>query len=522
MLSWPSGKSCRFLVRIKRALGVCHLTEIKEPTISMEMFRKVFFSLLAFSFFTTALPQVDAREKYENFRQKAVGEYVDFRKKANLSYANFMRRAWGNYQQMLPIPKPKEEVLPPIAMPKEDRDNPIGNNPIHIEDVVVPPMPQPQPRPISPIREQPQLQEDIFNFTFYGIECKVRFPLGSSLSIAQCDKGNLANAWEILSEKKYDNTIRDCLALREQCKLCDWAYIKLLKHMSELRWGKTNEATLLTAYIYCQSGYDIKLGVSNGCLCLLYASRQIIYDQAYYTINGKHYYPLENISGSMSICDASFPEEKPLDLSIQSCMSLTYSATPERTIQSKRFPELKAIVRTNKNLLDFYSSYPSSMANNDFMTRWAFYANTPLEEIAKEGLYGCLKPMIEGLDSKEAVERLLNFVQTGFDYEYDNNIWGCDRAFFAEETLFYPFCDCEDRSILFSRIVRDLLGLKVVLVYYPGHLATAVEFPDSVQGDYITIDNDRYTICDPTYIDAPVGRTMPGMQNAIAKAIILK
>ena len=34
--------------------------------------------------------------------------------------------------------------------------------------------------------------------------------------------------------------------------------------------------------------------------------------------------------------------------------------------------------------------------------------------------------------------------------------------------------NCEDRAILFTRIVRDLLGLKFILIYYPGHLASAV------------------------------------------------
>ena len=89
-------------------------------------------------------------------------------------------------------------------------------------------------------------------------------------------------------------------------------------------------------------------------------------------------------------------------------------------------------------------------------------------------LYTPLREQLAGLDKKEAAERLLNFVQTAFVYEYDEKVWGHDRAFFAEETLFYPYCDCEDRSILFSRLVRDLLGLDAVLVYYPGHLATAV------------------------------------------------
>ena len=101
-------------------------------------------------------------------------------------------------------------------------------------------------------------------------------------------------------------------------------------------------------------------------------------------------------------------------------------------------------------------------------------------------------------------------------------MWGGDRAFFATETLYYPYCDCEDRSILFSRLVRDLVGLPVALLYYPGHLATAVAFQDDVRGDCVMIRDKKYTVCDPTYIGAFVGETMPGMNNQQAKAIVLK
>jgi hypothetical protein len=41
-----------------------------------------------------------------------------------------------------------------------------------------------------------------------------------------------------------------------------------------------------------------------------------------------------------------------------------------------------------------------------------------------------------------AANMLLNWVQMGLTYAYDEKVWGHDRAFFAEESLFYPFCDC--------------------------------------------------------------------------------
>ena len=154
-------------------------------------------------------------------------------------------------------------------------------------------------------------------------------------------------------------------------------------------------------------------------------------------------------------------------------------------------------------------------------TKWRFYANVPASHNIRETVYPTLRQAIVGKSEHQAVNMLLNFVQTAFVYEYDEEVWGTDRSFFADESLYYPYCDCEDRSILFSRLVRDLMGLDVVLIYYPGHLATAVKFSSDVTGDYITYQGDRYTVCDPTYINAPVGMTMPDMDNASAFVVVL-
>lgn len=94
------------------------------------------------------------------------------------------------------------------------------------------------------------------------------------------------------------------------------------------------------------------------------------------------------------------------------------------------------------------------------MTRWAMYANTPLDSSVKQKLYPALAEAMDGKSYPEAADILLDFVQTAFVYEYDNKVWDGDRAFFAEESLYYPYCDCEYRSILFSRIVRDLFRIE--------------------------------------------------------------
>lgn len=68
--------------------------------------------------------------------------------------------------------------------------------------------------------------------------------------------------------------------------------------------------------------------------------------------------------------------------------------------------------------------------------------------------------------------------------------------------------------------MRDLLGLDVVLLNYPGHLATAVKFKEDVIGDYIQLDDGKYIVCDPTYIGASIGEAMPDCRDE--KAVIVR
>jgi hypothetical protein len=61
-----------------------------------------------------------------------------------------------------------------------------------------------------------------------------------------------------------------------------------------------------------------------------------------------------------------------------------------------------------------------------------------------------------------------------------------------------------------------------VLIYYPNHLASAVCFNEEITGDYVQLGKDRYMIRDPTnYVAAP-GVTMEGMDNSLAKVIMLE
>lgn len=477
---------------------------------------------------------------FDKFKKDSQDEYDAFRKKLNDEYAEFMRQTWEAFPTH-PADKPKEEkdIKPqvyeepapapqPTPQPKtEPQPAPTPQpepEPIEIAvdpTIVVVPEPTPAPKPIAPVKPKEDIPSKRVTVSYYGTLVSVSFPTEDKLKLKALTENDIADAWNILSDKKYDITVKTALDARKANDLCDWAYMSLLQAVTEKQYGKTNEAVLMQAFLMTQSGYRIRLAMASGKLYMLIASMYEIYHMSYIQLDGQKFYIIGDKDNTQyQICESKFDKEQSLSLQMARLPKLGEDPTPKRTLTSRK--GVTASVSVNKNLIDFFDSYPSACINGDFGTRWAAYANTPLDKNVRDALYPVLKRTVANLSEKDAVGLILNWVQTAFKYGYDNEIWGGDRAFFAQETLYYPYSDCEDRAILFSRLVRDILGLKVVLLYYPGHLASAVAFNDDVKGDWLMYNNRRYTVCDPTYVNAPVGATMPGMDNAKAKVIVLK
>ena len=394
-----------------------------------------------------------------------------------------------------------------------------------IEAVVVPVVltVPPQPKPVNPIVEN-KVSMATSDFDFYGTPMKVRWGNAEKFKLNGTSKKDISDAFLELTDKGYTNLVHDCLELRKEYKLCDWAYYKMLQNIAEKACGKgTNEAIFLQGVLLNQSGYQIRFALEdNSKLHIMSRMDGFPYDRGYLTADGKLFFLMDGCKAkNLTVCDAAYPGEQMMSLGVPELPELKKNLSDKRTVIS-RFVNVSADMQMNKNLMDFYTDYPTSYDGKDMMTRWAYYANTPVSSEVKDKVYPQLKQQIGNAPKLMAANMLLNWVQMGLTYAYDEKVWGYDRAFFAEESLFYPFCDCEDRSILFSHLIRDLLDLDVVLVYYPGHLYTAVCFNEDVTGDYIMVNGRKFTVADPTYYNANVGKTMSKMDNSKAKVILLK
>lgn len=164
----------------------------------------------------------------------------------------------------------------------------------------------------------------------------------------------------------------------------------------------------------------------------------------------------------------------------------------------------------DSSFVEFMLHYPKACINSDTYSPWQLYGNIPATDNLRARLYPQLKAMTDTMpDITDRVELLHKLCQA-FPYGYDDEIWGEDFPFCAEQSWFYPESDCEDHAIHFSRLVRDILNLDCILVYISGkngaHMIAAVTMPEGFEGAYTEYDGKKYFFAEPTGGSSRIGR----------------
>lgn len=484
------------------------------------------------------LPASVAAQSFEELREQMRGEfashqdqmrkqYREARERMNKEFAEALGKPW----QPLNVVKPedKKTILPdypPVYVDdvlSEGTETVISDEHVFFDESSV----LPQPQPAVPVFFEEATDQISLFVDYFNSPCAVHFNPSQKVLLADSSEQSVKQMWNELSGVEYDNLLADCIAIRDELSLCDWGYLLLTEAVSKVVYDNEEEAdsrVALQAFLMNQTGYKIRLGRDESDkLHLFVASVDKLIGRLYWYKDESYYYAADDSGIDLVyFSGVQFPYEKELRMRMDNAMTLGGERSPARMLQSLMHKEVKADVSVDMNLMSFFGNYPIPYIGSDTSTAWYYYANTPISQSVKDMLYPDLEASIAGKTKLEAVQILLNFVQTAFEYKTDQEMWGDERYFFPEETLYYEYCDCEDRSILFSRIVRDLLGLDVLLVHYPNHLATAVNIPEECTGDKLIYNGDKYVICDPTILTgSSVGRTMKDCDNSTADIIVL-
>ena len=467
--------------------------------------RKYFFILLLCS---SSMMAQNTNSDYQAFRKRVLDNYGSFRKTVLEYYAKYLQGVWDEYEQFKGI-KRDHEPKPSIA-PKADV-KPQGATPVQSEPEVKPTI---QPTPTdNPISVEPIAPSALPNmsFSFYGM--KLSAVLCHAQTIDGIEHQAIAKVWnDYRQDRVMKDVIRSLQSLTMAYGLNDWFTFELVRNYTESTCKNLASKIVLQHFLLVNMGYDIRLSSCGNQLLLLVPFNQQVYERSYLFIDGKKYYVFYDDSTSKvqnaGIYTCRLPNEtdkgRNIDLTIRGGNIGIKTGVAHRFSMSDGKISLQGSV--DEGTMEAIRRYPQMDI--------PFYAMSTIDSNFHRSLLTQVKEQIQGCSEKESVYRILHFVQYAFDYATDGEQHGYEKPYFIEENFYYPKNDCEDRAILFAFLVRNVLGLDVHLVQYPGHECTAVNFTTSqMNGDGYMYKGKAFYICDPTFIGASIGKCMPDYRN---------
>lgn len=350
-------------------------------------------------------------------------------------------------------------------------------------------------------------------FVYGGMTYYLSNALNRKCRLSSLDENAIADAYETLCASDYKPLLNDLHTIKKDILYNDWAVCMLVKQIAQEYCSTYNESIVMRQFILNEMGYKARMArkANENKMVLYVATDCQIYGNIFITQGGQKYYDLDNQQPyAFYMCQKDSPKAK-------HSVSMYWQETPvlagEKavSIHQAAGSTARTMVSIPKALIDFYKTYPHC--------DYSVYVKARVDAGVESELLSSLAPLVANKSEEEAANILLNFVQTAFQYAMDDEQFGYEKPFFVEELFYYPYSDCEDRSVLYGYLVKKLLKLDVVYLDYPDHIATAVRFNEEVGGDYLMVEGHRYTVCDPTFIGASIGMTMPMFKTVAANVL---
>jgi len=482
--------------------------------------RKIFFIAL----FVVALFAGD----YEDWLASQNKEYTTYKKTMDDEFADMLKKDWQDYkafvnQSQYTKPKPTAKKIPKITKPKVLPKKIIQTSkPVVIPKVIK----KPQPKKVAPVVVAKEIvKQEIkkkkikvsnlkgIKFKFFGEDITIFIDKKQSLKPFKFSKDGLRNFWKMMAKTKYKPLLKQIVAYQKSLNLNGWGLYKLVHRLGKEIYLNNGNANMFAWFILSKMGYDVKVGYTKSTVYLLSTMAHKLYQVAFFKIDNKRYYVLTPNGrikkvGQMFTYNGNYPKaNKKLSFVMKKPILFDSSiSTKELKFYYREDKKYYTVYgKYNQELVDFYKTFPQS--------DYKVYFEDEVSQQTSYSLLNGLKPFIQDKSELEAVNFLLRFVQKSFRYRTDQMQFGYEKPLFLEETLKYPYSDCEDRSIFFAYLVKKLTNLDVVGVKYSDHMATAVAFSSDTVGAKFRYNGKVYTITDPTYINANVGQAMPKYKN---------
>ena len=471
-----------------------------------------FFGVLSGVIFIFTLSQPSyAEDDFAKWKKQTQDSFQEYKDKRDKEFTAFLKMHWKEIDLLKGIerdPEPKPVVMPVV------KQKPVKPKPVKVtKPVVIRPIPKPVIKPVVLPEKKIVRKGRKIDVTYLGGEHTFYYDPKLKANInRRIDKTVVSGFWSALSLADYDAFIEQIDEKSKMLKLNDWAYALLVHDISKQLYPSSEAGqSLFTWFVLAKVGYRSRIAYNDRKVFLLVPSQQPLYAVPYFTFAKVRYYALSfdgksQKLGQVYTYDGSYPgADKALDMQLNN--EALVQGKPTQRDLSFDFEGKHYAIRAvyNNERIRFMETYPQLDLEWYFKGKVSAGASTPLQQ----QLSGHMK----GMDEQTAVNFLLRFVQTSLRYKTDEGQFGKENYLFPEETLHYPYSDCEDRSILFAWLVHSLLGMEVIGLDYPGHVATAVLFKERVSGDSVMHNGKRYIVSDPTYINASAGMAMPNFKK---------
>jgi hypothetical protein len=468
---------------------------------------KLFLLIICLSVSGPLFAQFDSvmsnfQREFDRFKTGIEMKHRRFKDKSDSVFANSLKDSWEIFHAG--YSKKADTTLKPVAQPSfsPKPDLPSYQNEIHPEKGVDDPV-RSDSGAVQYIMMENEMQilEDfgrIEVFDFYGQKPSVITPPKLPEIISPINSKQIDSFFEQVAKfEQLPVLVQQLQRIKNDLILNDWAYLQLVRTASARISPNPEECDLLSWIILIKSGFNVKVGFNKNTIFLLFPSKQKIFGR-YFLIGDIPYY----IAGN-------FPDDLPFppltihkaDYERNGLLSMKISNSPSlgENFKGRSLSFRKHIMNIQQeiNRIDFYGNYP--------VCDLEVYFSAPLSVELQDSLNHFFKPILSTLDIKQKVSVLLEFAQKAFEYKTDYEQFKKEKYFFSDEVFYYPYSDCEDRAVLFSKLISLFTDLDCIGLNYPGHVNTAVAFPFEMEGDFVTYKSKKYFVCDPTYINAPIG-----------------
>ncbi len=299
--------------------------------------------------------------------------------------------------------------------------------------------------------------------------------------------------YQTLSQRDYQTYLHAVTLLRDSLKLNDWLYLHLLRQSlhSIFSAHSGQEKELCLWFFLSFSGIQTALAVQNDLLQTYVNINEMVFERPIIHLGQSIYMSTSTKGGQdMELIMAPFsPALTTFNVSWTS-IPLLRPSLASREFQFRFMDSTYNLsAQFDVQLVTFLDQVPVLQDYQYFLL--------PFSSHIDSSLIHQLSSITTHMNLRQKTEFLLAFTRMALPYMDDMDFHGRSKPLFAEQVLFYPYSDCEDRAAFFFRLASQLLPLPLAIIRYDDHISLGIQVDWPCNATF-SFNNKPYCLCDPT------------------------